>query len=174
MIEPVAPAGSLDPQLDEDWLNQKIKLLTDRIEEKHAQADEARKQSQIADSERKSLALERDNAANRYQRMQDRFSQAEALSAIDTNEGANLRVLQTPTLERDKVGPKRLSLLLKGLLAGLFVGSLFAILRQTLDPTLRYPELFEQSHGLPVLGVVPQSSALRKLPRSPAQDPGRA
>lgn len=169
-----ASPGSAELQDDEHSLQLEIAALESRIAEKRAQAAEATKQNLSTEQERKMLAAERDAAADRYQALLDRFLKLEALSEIDANEGANLKVLQAPTLERDKVGPKRVSLLLKGLLAGLFAGSLFAVARQRLDTKLRYPELLESSVGLPVLGVVPQSNALRRLPRSSGKEAGSA
>ena len=70
------------------------------------------------------------------------------------------------SLERDKVGPERGELLLKGLVVGLLVGGVFAVARQKLDSRVRYPEVFEHHHGLPVLGVVPRHSSLRELSRT--------
>jgi uncharacterized protein involved in exopolysaccharide biosynthesis len=165
--------GRLDLEVDENSLDVRIQMLTERYNEKKAAADDLRRSSLTVDLERSDLADARDNAENRYKQMQDRFAVLEALSAIDINEDANLRVLQAPTLERDKVGPKRLSLLLKGMIAGFLAGAVFAVMRQRIDRRLRYPELFEAAHGLPVLGVVPQVAGLRRLPRG-AGEPGRA
>jgi uncharacterized protein involved in exopolysaccharide biosynthesis len=174
---PVAPTAqpqgtAAEQQMDEKSLESRLKYYDERIQEKKDKAEAARKQSLIFDQQRKDLAARRDAAEDRYKKMQDRFSQLVALSEIDTNEGVNLSVLQAATLERDKVGPKRISALLKGLLAGLLAGSLLAIVRQRLDSKLRYPDLFESRYGLTVLGVVPQLPALRRLPRSSPRDAG--
>ena len=169
--EPVS-AGRAELEIEEKALEVKVQMLDARYSEKKQTADEIRQRGLLSDLKLKDLASARDNAESRYRQMQGRFSVLEALSAIDINEDANLRVMQAPTSDRDKVGPKRVSLLLKGLIAGLLLGAVIAVMRQQLDTRLRYPDLFEKSYGLPVLGVVPQLSALRRLPRSSSGETG--
>jgi uncharacterized protein involved in exopolysaccharide biosynthesis len=164
-IDPDDVTASLGLQDDEHSLELKIQAITERYQQKKASADEARRKNLMAEQERKDLAANRDSAESRYAQIQDRFSVLEALSAIDLNEDANLRLLQTPTLETEKVGPRRFGLLLKGMLVGLFVGSAFAVTRQKLDSRLRYPSQFERVYGIPVLGVVPQHASLNRLSR---------
>ncbi|HZJ69861.1 MAG TPA: hypothetical protein VFF36_02950 [Planctomycetota bacterium] len=160
---PPVAAGLHD---DEHTLELKIKALSDRYEEKKAKSNDARRRNLLAEQQRKDLAATRDIADSRYAQMQERFSTLEALGAIDINDDANLRVLQAPTLEPEKLGPQRAGLLLKGLIAGLLAGIAVAIVRQKLDTRLRYPELFERQEGLAVLGVVPKLPSLRALPES--------
>ena len=164
--EEIPLAAGVDLAADEHALELKIQALTARYEEKKARSDETRRQNLLLEQERKDLAVRRDHAETRYKELQDRFATFEALGAIDVNEEANLRVLQAPTLEREKVGPERGELLLKGLVVGLLFGGVFAVARQRLDSRVRYPELFEHAHGLPVLGVVPRHPALRELSRT--------
>ena len=159
-----APPVAAGLQEDEHSLELRVQALTDRYEEKKAKSNEARRQNLLAEQQRKDLAASRDIAETRYEQMQERFSMLEALGAIDINDDANLRLMQTPTLEPEKIGPKRASLLFKGLLAGFFVGIVVAIVRQKLDRRLRYPELFERQRGVAVLGVVPRLASLRELP----------
>jgi uncharacterized protein involved in exopolysaccharide biosynthesis len=161
-----APPVAAGLQDDEHSLELRVQALTDRYEEKKAKSNEARRQNLLAEQQRKDLAAARDIAEARYEQMQERFSMLEALGAIDINDDANLRLMQTPTLEAEKIGPKRAGLLFKGLLAGLFVGIVVAIVRQRLDRRLRYPELFERQRGVAVLGVVPRLASLRELPES--------
>ncbi|HZM01361.1 MAG TPA: hypothetical protein VFD43_14030 [Planctomycetota bacterium] len=157
---------------DEQALELKVQALTLRYQEKKANADEARRTNLLAEQQLKDLAARRDSAEDRYEQMQERFSMLEALGAIDLNEGANLRLLQTPTLEHEKTGPKRVRLLLQGTLAGLLAGVLVAIARQKLDPTLRDPARFEQDQRIPVLGVVPRLAALSDPPGAAAGKEG--
>jgi uncharacterized protein involved in exopolysaccharide biosynthesis len=164
--EQAPPTAGIDLAADEHALELKIQALTARYEEKKARSDDTRRQNLLLEQERKDLAVRRDNAEVRYKQLQDRFANFEALGAIDVNEEANLRVLQAPTIERDKVGPERGTLLLKGLLVGLLVGAVIAVARHKLDTRVRYPELCEHNHGLPVLGVVPRHSSLRELSRA--------
>ena len=76
---------------------------------------------------------------------------------------ANLLQLSPPTLPKGKGGPQRIKPLGLGLLGGLLLGLAAAVLRQLLDPSVRYPETVEKTLGVKVLGVVPDSRALRKI-----------
>jgi uncharacterized protein involved in exopolysaccharide biosynthesis len=155
-----------DLDLEDESLAIQVELLEQRIAEKRAALQELRKRTLVGTLLRKDLEATRDAEESRYKRVLERASAVEALGNIDVNDDANLRVLQAPTLELEKVGPKRFSLLLKGLLAGLVAAIAFALLRRRFDPTLAEPELFEAACGVPVLGVVPLlPSAGRSLAR---------
>jgi uncharacterized protein involved in exopolysaccharide biosynthesis len=155
-----------DLELEDQALVEKVELLDQRLTEKRALVADLRKQVLTATLRQKDLETAREAEDARYKQLLSRFSIFEALGNIDLHEQPNLRVLQAATLELDKVGPKRLTLLLKGLCAGLLVGLAFAVLRQRLDRRLSQPETFERTHGLPVLGVVPDVPALHRLPRT--------
>jgi uncharacterized protein involved in exopolysaccharide biosynthesis len=152
-----------DLEVEDETLLAKISLLESRVEVKKARLAELQKQLLTATMTRKDLASARDAEESRYTHLLDRFSVLEALENIDTNEGANLRVLQAPTLELEKVGPNRTSLLLKGLLFGLFAAIAFSILREKFERRLCYPETFEDARGVPVLGVVRHLAPMRDL-----------
>jgi uncharacterized protein involved in exopolysaccharide biosynthesis len=109
------------------------------------------------------MIARRDVVESRYEHLQERFAKLEALAGIDLHEEANLRVLQRATLDKDKVGPKRPGMILKGMLAGTLAAIAVALLRQQVDRKLRYPETFERSRGVPVLGVVPDTPSLRRI-----------
>jgi hypothetical protein len=157
-----------DLDLEQQELNVKIDLLQDRLTQKQAQVHELRKDVLLEALSRKDLESARDAAESRYKQLLARFSVLEALGSIELHEDPNLRVLQAPTLDPEKVGPKRLSLLLKGLFAGLLAGLAFAMVRQRFDPTLSYPEAFERTSGVRVLGVVPDLPSLRRLSARPS------
>lgn len=153
----------VDLEVEEETLPGKLELLESRLESKKARLAELQKQVLSATMLRKDLAAGRDSQESRYAQLVNRVSMLESLESIDANEEANLRLLQAPTLELKKVGPDRLSLFLKGLLAGMAAALAFAVLRQRFDRRLRYPEMFERARGVPVLGVVPHLSSLRRL-----------
>ncbi len=162
-----------DLDFEDQGLAVRVELLGDRLAERRTHAEEVRKKGLVAALRRKDLASAREEEENRYQHLLERFSMLESLESIDLNEEANLSVLQMPTLDLEKVGPKRLSLFLKGLIAGLLAGAGFAVLRQGFDRKLRDPEAFERSRGLPILGVVPELHSLR-VPYESAPGLGRS
>jgi capsular exopolysaccharide synthesis family protein len=62
----------------------------------------------------------------------------------------------TPVLPRTKVN------LVLGLLVGLMLGFVYALIRKQFDRRLRSAEEVEKSFGVPVIGLVPQSSTMRR------------
>jgi capsular exopolysaccharide synthesis family protein len=62
----------------------------------------------------------------------------------------------TPVLPRTKVN------LVFGLLVGLMLGFVYALIRKQFDRRLRSTEEVEKSFGIPVIGMVPQSSTVRQ------------
>lgn len=146
-----------DLEVEDAALVVKVELLRARLDEKHALAKELRR----CEKTHADLASVRAAEDSRYRHLVERFSVLEALGSMDVQEDANLRWLQTATLDREKVGPKRAGLLLKGLVAGLLIGLTFAVLRQRFDTTLADPLEFERDSGVPVLGVVPDHAPLR-------------
>jgi len=153
----------VDLEVEDEALPVRIGLLESRLDTKKARLTEIQKKLLNATMLRKDLASARDAEESRYAHLLERLAVLEALENIDAHGEANLRVLQAPTLEHEKVGPRRASLLLKGLLAGLLAALAFAILRERFERRLRHPEMFAQARGLPVLAVVPHLSALRRL-----------
>lgn len=146
-----------DLEVEDAALVVKVELLRARLDEKNALAQELRR----CERTHADLASLRDAESGRYRHLVERFSVLEALGNMDVQEDANLRWLQLATLEREKIGPKRAGLLLKGLIAGLLAGVAIAVLRQRFDTTLGDPLEFERDSGVPVLGVVPDHAPLR-------------
>jgi capsular exopolysaccharide synthesis family protein len=62
----------------------------------------------------------------------------------------------TPVLPRTKVN------LVLGLMAGLLLGFVYALVRKQFDRRLRSAEEVEKAFGTPVIGLVPQSSTMRQ------------
>lgn len=74
-----------------------------------------------------------------------------------------LMILSEATLPRNKTGPNRIKPLGMAIMAGLAIGMFFAVLRQLLDPTVRYRETLEKELDCPVLAVVPETKSLRRI-----------
>ncbi|HUR28093.1 MAG TPA: hypothetical protein VM509_07895 [Planctomycetota bacterium] len=154
-----------DLDLEEKDIEERVASLTQYIGEKKTIVEQLKREQLTATLRQKDLDTARTAQEANYQQQLTRFSALEALGNIDMEEDANLRVLQAATLEPDKVGPRRFSLLLKGAFAGLILGLAFAVLRQRLDRKLTQPDLFERTSGLAVLGVVPDMPELHRLPK---------
>jgi uncharacterized protein involved in exopolysaccharide biosynthesis len=150
-------------EADDGALQAKLGLQESRLEAKRLEMSEMQRQLLTATMKRDDLASAREVAEAHGAHLLDRLSVLKGLAKIDNNGEANLRVMQPPTLEQEKVGPARGSLALKGTLAGMFLGIVFAVLRPRFERRLNFPEAFEQEREVPVLGVVPHLSSLRRL-----------
>lgn len=157
-----------DLDLEDQELAVKVEALQGRLDEKSNELRDVRRQVLVETTKRKDLESVRDAHDASYKALLGRFSQLEALGNVDLSDEGNLRVLQAPTFDPEKIGPKRFSLLLKGLIAGLFVGLVLAMLRQRFVRRLMDPDTFERAQGMPVLGVVPDMPSLRRFARRQA------
>lgn len=93
-------------------------------------------------------------------------NEAELLERIDEDERmSNLILTQEATLPSSKAGPRRARFLLMGVAGGLAAGLALALLRQLLDPRLRYPESVESALGVPVVGWAPEVRSWRRQGR---------
>jgi len=147
-------------------LSVKVDMLDQRLTEKHQRLTEISRQGLVEDLVRKDLASARDAKELAYANLLQRFSQLEALVSMDLND-ANLQVLAAPTFDREAVGPRRLGLLLNGLLVGVAAACAFAVLRQRSDDRIWQPSAAEEACGVPVLGVVPAAGSLRRAADRP-------
>ena len=153
-------------KLEEMSLSVKVGMLEQRLSEKRAKLTEITRQGLVEDLVRKDLASAREAKEAAYQNLLQRFSQLEGLVSMDLND-ANLQVLGGPSFDREPVGPKRLGLLLNGLLAGLAAACAYAVLRQRSDDRIWQPSAAEEACGVPVLGVVPAAGARRRATGGP-------
>lgn len=155
-------ARIIELDVEREALPAKIELLESRRGQTQTALGEVQKQLLTATMLRRDLASARDAEELRYVRQVDHLAFLEALQAVDEDGQGNLRVLQEATLEPEKIGPRRLSLMLKGLIFGLLAAGALVLLRPRFERRLRYPETFAAESGLPLLGVVPQLRSLRR------------
>src|SRR5204862_94154 len=78
---------------------------------------------------------------------------ADALSAIESV--PDVRVLDPAVVPQRPVKNTTPRLLLLGLIAGLGLGMVGAVVLDRVDPKVRYPEQVSRDLGLPILGVLP-------------------
>jgi uncharacterized protein involved in exopolysaccharide biosynthesis len=74
-----------------------------------------------------------------------------------------LQLLSDATHPRNKTGPNRIKPLGMAIMVGLALGLFLAVLRQLVDPTVRYRETVEKDLESNVLVVVPEARALRRI-----------
>lgn len=72
----------------------------------------------------------------------------------------NVQLAQAAAVPTAPSAPKVARNTVLGLVLGLVIGAALAVLLQRLDRKIRVPAELEASYGLPLLGVVPESSAL--------------
>ena len=91
-----------------------------------------------------------------YTALQQRFDQARLASEATV---PDVRILDPAIVPQRPIKNTTSRLLLMGLLAGLGLGILGAIVLDRVDPKVRYPEQVSREFGLPILGAVPHLRA---------------
>jgi len=91
-----------------------------------------------------------------YTALQQRFDQARLAAEATV---PDVRILDPAVVPRRPVKNTAPRLLLMGLLAGLGLGVVGAILLDRADPSVRYPEQVSRDLGLPIIGAVPHLRA---------------
>jgi len=91
-----------------------------------------------------------------YTALQQRYDQARLAAEATV---PDIRVLDPAVVPQRPVKNSKPRLLLMGLLAGLGLGVLGAIVLDRVDPKVRYPEQISRDLGLPIIGAVPHLRA---------------
>jgi succinoglycan biosynthesis transport protein ExoP len=94
--------------------------------------------------------------------LQDR---AQSLGVLAELRNGNVEVAQTATIPTSPSSPKTSRNTLLGAFLGLLLGLGVAFLLERFDQRIREPKDLEELYGLPLLGVVPESSALSRSAR---------
>ncbi len=91
-----------------------------------------------------------------YTALQERFDQARLAAEASV---PDVRILDPAIVPQRPVKNTTPRLLLMGLLAGLGLGVVGAVVLDRVDPRVRYPEQVSRELGLPILGAVPHARA---------------
>ena len=105
------------------------------------------------------IAADKEDARARFQQAQLAMSQAHSKQRLAANEMSVLNLVEPPSFQPNRVGPKRGQMALLGLLGGLGLGLGLVGVRSLTDKTVRSPEELEQLIGLRVLATVPDLRA---------------
>ncbi|NIA14606.1 MAG: hypothetical protein GWP08_11050 [Nitrospiraceae bacterium] len=115
-------------------------------------AEQKRQISLLA--ELNNLTRDAELAEQEYRRYRENLQRAKISAALDVDKVSNVSVVQSATLPRAPVRPRRLLNLGLGLVIGLFGGLTVAFLMEYLDDSLNTKEKAERCLGVPVLAVV--------------------
>ena len=75
-----------------------------------------------------------------------------------------INTISGPTVDQSPVAPSRLLYIGGGLIAGLFIGALIAVLREVTDTSVRTAEVAQREVGAPVLASIPYDRDARRAP----------
>jgi capsular exopolysaccharide synthesis family protein len=93
-----------------------------------------------------------DLATNLYTGVQQRYDEAHLAEASSI---ADMRILDAAVAPQEPLKDAASRFLMLGLVMGLGLGLVGAVLGDRLDPRMRYPEQVTRQMGLPILGVLP-------------------
>jgi capsular exopolysaccharide synthesis family protein len=92
-------------------------------------------------------------------------ARAQSLGTLAELRNGNVQVAQAATVPTSPSSPKTARNTAIGAILGLLLGLGVALLLERLDRRIREPKDLEKVYGLPLLGVVPESSALSRTAR---------
>lgn len=92
-------------------------------------------------------------------------ARAQSLGVLAELRNGNVEVAQAATIPTSPSSPRTLRNTVVGAMLGLLLGLGLAFLLERLDRRVREPKDLEAVYGLPLLGVVPESSALSRSAR---------
>lgn len=77
-------------------------------------------------------------------------------------EGSSMQIIDEPITPNWIYGPNYKKRVLIGFLVGILITMIFVILREILDNRIKDQEELEKRFGIPIVGVIPSSAALKK------------
>jgi uncharacterized protein involved in exopolysaccharide biosynthesis len=117
-----------------------------------------RRQQRIPEVERQYMSLARDweNAAVRYRELKAKLAEAQIAEQMERkSKGERFSVVEPPLLPEKPIKPNRLAIALLGLVLALAAGLGYAVLRETLDTSVRKAMDIAALAGAPPLAAIP-------------------
>lgn len=108
------------------------------------------------------LARTKQNTEKLYGLVMERSKESDLTQMMSFN---NIRVVDSTLVPGSPIRPQVPMSLAVGLLGGLVLGIAAAFMREFMDRTIKMPEDLERDFGLPYLGLLPLTGAMRKHSR---------
>jgi capsular exopolysaccharide synthesis family protein len=108
-------------------------------------------------------------AENLHGTLRQRFEEARLAAASSI---PDIRVLDVAVVPYQPISDRRVLIILMGMMGGLGVGVVGTLLKDRIDPRVRYPDQITNELGLPILGFIPtvKETALSASSRSSAAE----
>jgi polysaccharide chain length determinant protein (PEP-CTERM system associated) len=156
----------LQLQAEADSVDQRLRSARAARNSVLGQMDRARRQSDAAPRHEMTLAvMQRDYDHNRtqYDALTKRLQESSlALRLEKADDGAVLRVVEPARVPLQPYAPKRVRILLMGLVAGLGLGVIAAFFAEQVDTSFRDVDEVQRFTGLPVLTSIPNIAPKRR------------
>ena len=88
---------------------------------------------------------------------------AQQLRLITAGKVSNVRLVDAPMLPEKPIKPNRRMVISLAILLGLFLGTVCAFIKKSLNGTIDDPDQIERMFGIPVYATIPHSKTLKKL-----------
>jgi succinoglycan biosynthesis transport protein ExoP len=175
------PADNISP-IDQEILQLQAEKqsMIQEITEYEKRVEETPKREQ----ELTSLSRDYENTKRSYDILSSKSDNAKISENLEKRQqGEQFRILDPANFPEKPFKPNLPILLVMGLCIGAGIGASLAFIRENLDTSIKKVDELEEQFGLPVLGVIPQADALRKVgsltgstlsPRQPAPTGGQS
>lgn len=137
-------------------INDQLRVLNDRKQEINSTI------KRLPEIQREFIQLSEDVDINReiYLTMLNNYEQ---LKIVKAGQIGYARIVDLPVSTYNTVAPKKKLIILLATVLGAILGTIIALLRNSMKNVVRDPEELESKIGVPVIATVPRSKALRRL-----------
>ncbi|WP_199507193.1 MULTISPECIES: polysaccharide biosynthesis tyrosine autokinase [unclassified Psychrobacter] len=137
-------------------INEQLAVLNDRKQEIDNTV------AGLPEIQREFLQLSEDVAINReiYLTMLKNYEQ---LKIVRAGQIGYARIVDLPISTFKAIAPKKLQIIVLGLLLGAILGTIFVLVKSLLRKVVKDPEHVEETTGVPVIATIPRSSSLSRL-----------
>jgi len=157
-VKPANTTAPIDQELqqlqtDKEAVLDQIKVYEERVEEI------PKREQELA-----SLMRDYDNTKSSYDSLSNKAENATISENLEKRQkGEQFRILDPANLPEKPFKPNIPIVMVIGVLIGAGVGVGLIFVRENLDTSIKKASELEEEFGLPVLGVIPQTDALRKI-----------
>ncbi|WP_182407328.1 polysaccharide biosynthesis tyrosine autokinase, partial [Psychrobacter sp. GP33] len=137
-------------------INEQLKVLNDRKQEINSNI------GKLPGVQREFLKLSADTEINReiYLTMLKNYEQ---LKIVKAGQIGYARIIDLPVNTFRAIAPKKLQIMILGLLLGAILGTALVLLKNMIRNVVKDPERLESRTGIPVIATIPRSTAMTRL-----------